>query len=215
MEYLGLALKMVQQIRARRVRDEAVLAAMIAVPRHLFVPEVTVEAAYSDQALSIGQGQTISQPFVVARMTELLHVRSGNAILEIGTGSGYQAALLGHMGARVVSVERRSALAEAARERLDWIVPGADIQVVVGDGSLGHAPEAPYDGIVVTAAAPALPEAFQEQLAGEGRIVIPIGDRDMQKLTVFERHGARWDSFFDFDCRFVPLVGKDAWGSGD
>lgn len=199
------------QLRARGIRDAAVLEAMRRVERHRFVPDLPPEQAYGDHALPIDAGQTISQPYVVAHMTEQLRVDPGMRVLEIGTGSGYQCAVLVALGAVVVTVERHAALSEAAKNRLNAICPDADLTFVVGDGSRGHAEHAPYDRILVTAAAPALPAALDEQLAADGRMVIPLGDRSEQVLAVFERRENDLVRRDDLPCRFVPLIGADAW----
>lgn len=200
------------QLERRGIRDRRVLDAMAAVTRESFVPNVPASVAYDDRALPIESGQTISQPYMVARMTELLHVEDGDRILEIGTGSGYQAAILARLGARVTSIERHHDLSEAARERLEALgVEGIDLRV--GDGSEGAPDGAPWDGIVVTAAAPAVPEALREQLAIGARLVIPVGPRYQQELIVVERRGPNdWNEFSDGAVVFVPLVGEGGFG---
>ncbi len=196
------------QLERRGIRDQRVLEVMAAVPREAFVPNVPASVAYDDRALPIDSGQTISQPYMVARMTELLGVEAGDRILEIGTGSGYQAAILARLGAKVTSIERHADLADAARDRLaEQAIDGVDIRV--GDGSQGDPVGAPWDGIVVTAAAPAIPEALREQLGVGARLVIPIGPRYQQDLIVVERKGPNdWDEFSDGAVVFVPLVGE-------
>lgn len=204
------------QLRDRGIRDERVLAAMQGVPRHLFVPEVDVEAAYADHALPTAEGQTISQPYIVAYMTELLRVDPSARVLEIGTGSGYQTAVLATLGAQVISIERHEALAERARAVLrELLPPDAAVQVVTGDGTVGYPLASPYDRIIVTAAAPRVPSAYRHQLADGGRLVLPVGDRERQVLMVVDRKGDRFVELEDLPCRFVPLVGEDAWGFGD
>lgn len=199
-----------QQLRRRGIASEAVLQAMEEVPRHLFVPETARHAAYDDSPLHIGRGQTISQPFMVARMTELLNVRPGSRILEVGTGSGYQAAVLDQLGAEVWTIERLPELAEAARQTLDRL--GYDrVHVVNGDGTLGLPEQAPYDGIIVTAAAPHVPEHLTDQLAEGGRLVIPVGARDVQELRVVARTARGLETTYILDCRFVPLVGAEGY----
>ena len=172
------------QLRARGVTNERVLAAMGAIPRELFVPEDQRRSAYRDEALPIEAGQTISQPVMVAKMTEHLDVEPGDRILEIGTGSGYQAAVLAWLGAHVTSLERQTTLIEAARARIDALAPAlaGTVDIREADGSLGDAAGAPWDGIVVTAAAPSIPDALREQLADGARLVIPVGPRDRQLL---------------------------------
>jgi protein-L-isoaspartate(D-aspartate) O-methyltransferase len=201
------------QLAARGVTDRAVLAAMALVPREEFVPLDQRDRAYDDGALSIGRGQTISQPYMVARMTESLGLTgdwpwSGSRprVLDVGTGSGYQAAVLAQMGAEVVSIERDAWLADAARQRLASL--GYAVQVLVGDGSLGHSPGAPYAGIVVAAAAPAVPEALVEQLAEGACLVVPVGSRTSQRLTIVRRAGEGTQQSVGEACVFVPLVGS-------
>jgi protein-L-isoaspartate(D-aspartate) O-methyltransferase len=194
-------------LRGRGIRDEAVLAAMAAVPRELFVPEAESHRAYRDEALPIGSGQTISQPYMVARMSELIEPRPGMLVLEVGTGSGYQAAVLSTAGCRVVSVERYESLAETARIRLAQLSLSGHVRVEVGDGSLGWPPDAPYEGIVVTAAAPAVPEALRSQLADGGRLVVPVGPRNRQELVLVTRTGEDFTERRCGACVFVPLVG--------
>jgi protein-L-isoaspartate(D-aspartate) O-methyltransferase len=201
-----------EQLKRRGIRDERVLAVMAAVPREAFVPEWEA-AAYDDRALPIDAGQTISQPYVVARMTELLEVDPGDRILEVGTGSGYQAAILAGLGARVRSIERLEGLAATAREHLAALgIEG--VEVIVGDGSGGDPTGAPWDGIIVTAAAPAIPEPLREQLAIGARLVIPVGPRHVQSLMVVERRGpAEWREWSDGAVVFVPLVGQGGWAT--
>lgn len=197
-----------QQLERRGIKDRRVLDAMATVPREQFVPNVPASVAYDDRALPIDSGQTISQPYMVARMTELLEVEPGERILEIGTGSGYQAAILARLGAKVTSIERHADLAGQARERLRELGI-EDIDVRVGDGSRGAVDGAPWDGIVVTAAAPAIPDALREQLAVGARLVIPVGPRYQQDLLVVERRGPNdWDEWSDGAVVFVPLVGE-------
>ena len=195
------------QLRGRGIKDERVLEVMGTVPREDFVSETERRHAYADEALPIEAGQTISQPFMVARMTELLDVRAGARILEIGTGSGYQAAVLARLGAQVTSLERQAVLVPAARERLRHLGLGDSVEIRVADGSLGDPAGAPWDGIIVTAAAPAIPDALREQLADGGRLVIPVGPRDRQILIVVTRHGQEWSERPDGACIFVPLIG--------
>ena len=199
----------VEQLEARGVRDARVLEAMREVPRHLFVLPSYRSRAYDDVALPIEASQTISQPYMVARTTELAAPRAGDRVLEIGTGSGYQAAVLSRLARDVVSVERIALLAERARESL--AAAGIDnVEVVVGDGTLGYPPRAPYDEIVVTAGARAVPASLIAQLAPAGRLVVPVGGRDVQRVRVIERrpNGLLVETEHDA-CVYVPLVGQD------
>jgi protein-L-isoaspartate(D-aspartate) O-methyltransferase len=200
------------QLRARGIADERVLRAMAQLPRELFVPPSEQSLAYADEALPIASGQTISQPYIVARMTELLAPRAGDRVLEIGTGSGYQAAILALLGCLVVSIERHADLAETARERIARVGLGGAVEVRVGDGSVGDPAGAPWDGIVVTAAAPAIPPPLREQLSPDGgRLVIPVGSRRHQDLVLVVRHGDEWIERNDGPVVFVPLVGQEGF----
>ena len=201
-----------KQLRSRGIADERVLAAMGDIPREHFVPVERRSLAYSDEALPIESGQTISQPFIVARMTELLAPRPGDRVLEVGTGSGYQAAILARLGCVVVSIERHVDLADAARSRLAELGLGDSVEVRVGDGSRGDAGGAPWDGIIVTAAAPSIPASLREQLSPDGgRLVIPVGERFRQDLLLVIRHGDEWVERNDGPCVFVPLVGEEGF----
>ena len=201
------------QLRTRGVTDERVLAAMGAIPREAFVPESLRREAYRDEALPIEAGQTISQPVMVAKMTEHLAVQPGDRILEIGTGSGYQAAILAWLGGHVTSLERQAALIPLARARIEALAPSLEgsVEIREADGSLGDPDGAPWDGIIVTAAAPAVPDALREQLRDGGRLVIPVGSRDRQLLTIVTRHGDEWIERSDGYCVFVPLIGAGGW----
>jgi protein-L-isoaspartate(D-aspartate) O-methyltransferase len=200
------------QLHDRGIRDTRVLEVMGALPREAFVPDDERADAYADNPLPIGAGQTISQPYIVARMTELLAVAPGDRVLEVGTGSGYQAAVLAELGCRVTTMEREAGLAATARARLEAMGYGADrIDVRAGDGTLGLPDEAPWDGILVAAAAPAVPDPLREQLGEGRRLVIPVGSRAEQQLLVVERHGTEWREWSDGPCVFVPLIGEEGW----
>ena len=200
-----------QQLRSRAIRSERVLNAMARVPRHEFVPAPQVAAAYDDRALPIGTWETISQPYIVALMTEAAAVRTGDHLLEIGAGAGYQAAVLAYLGAQVHTVERNPELAEEARHRLVRLGYGSAVTVITGDGSQGHPEAAPYDAILVTAASPRVPQALLDQLADGGRMVIPVGNRLMQQLRLIVKAGERTVDRVLTGCQFIPLVGKEGW----
>jgi protein-L-isoaspartate(D-aspartate) O-methyltransferase len=206
-----LRVQMVErQIARRGVRDPRVLQALRDVPRELFVPHDQRARAYEDRALPIASGQTISQPYIVAAMTEMLKVEAHHCVLEIGTGSGYQTAILSKLAARVVSIERHPDLAEAARGVFAQLgFTNADI--LVGDGSEGLPAAAPFDRILVTAGAPVVPEALKEQLAPGGRLVVPVGPSDHQYLTVVDRTSTGFDQHERDACVFVPLIGRQGW----
>ena len=198
------------QLERRGVREPRVLDAMRHVPRHMFVPPDQRAGAYEDRALPIGSGQTISQPYMVAIMSAALGSVAGMRVLEIGTGSGYQAAVLAELAAEVITIERRPELGETARQRLASL-GCTNITVIVGDGSLGHPAGAPYAGIVVTAGAPGVPASLKAQLADGARLVVPVGSQEHQHLLVIERAG---DSFIEVRaeaCVFVPLIGCEGW----
>jgi protein-L-isoaspartate(D-aspartate) O-methyltransferase len=200
------------QLRARDIVDENVLQAMERVPRESFVPERERRRAFEDAALPIGHGQTISQPYMVARICEALAVRPGHRVLDVGTGSGYQAAVLAELGAEVVTIERIPELAERARSNL--AAAGYErVQVVVGDGTLGVPERAPFDGIAVAAAAPGLPETLYEQLRPGGRLVVPVGGQRAQRLEVIVRSPEGPAVIHSVPCRFVPLVGEEGFGA--
>ncbi len=200
-----------EQLEARGFRDPAVLAAMRQVPRHLFVAPGLAERAYEDTPLPIGERQTISQPYMVALMSEALELAPGARVLEVGTGSGYQAAVLAEMGARVVSLERIPRLAEHAAQVLQVLGYGEQVRVEVGDGTLGWPPAAPYDAIVVTAGAPRIPRPLVEQLAEHGRLVLPMGEDDLQTLVRLRREPAGLVEEYLGECRFVKLLGSFGW----
>lgn len=201
------------QIAARGVTDERVLNAMRQVPRHAFVAPESVGYAHEDRAMPIGQGQTISQPYMVAAMTQLLELEPTDHILEVGTGSGYQAAILATLGRDVVTIERVPRLADAARRRLRALGYG-NVTVVDGDGTLGFPVNAPYNAIIVTAGGPAVPEALKTQLAVGGRLVCPVGPREIQHLAVVRRTETNFQERLDIGCVFVPLIGAEGWSEG-
>jgi protein-L-isoaspartate(D-aspartate) O-methyltransferase len=195
-----------EQIEARGVKDAATLNAMRAVPRHLFVPPNQVGEAYDDHPLPIGNGQTISQPYIVGFMTEALRLSRGETVLEVGTGSGYQAAVLARIAAKVYTIEIVETLALKARERLERL-GYRNVEVRAGDGYAGWAEAAPFDGIIVTAAAPRIPAPLKAQLKDGGRLVIPVGD-EYQEIVVVTRRGQAFDERRVLPVRFVPMTGK-------
>lgn len=198
------------QLIPRGIKDERVLRAMRKVPRHLFMPDSVRYSAYEDMAMSIGEGQTISQPYMVAIMTELLELTGTEKVLEIGTGSGYQAAILAELADEVYTVERISDLAERASETLKAL--GYDnIHVVTGDGTVGLAERSPFDGIIVTAAAPAIPKPLVDQLKEGGKIVAPVGERFSQILLKGRKERGSLIEEYSTPCAFVPLIGKHGW----
>ena len=198
------------QIKARGITDARVLAAMRQLPRHAFVPDNLLDEAYQDHPLPVGEGQTISQPYIVALMTSRLELKGSEKVLEIGTGSGYQAAILAQLSKEVHTVERIPELAEKAKNMLKEL--GIDNVIVhLGDGSLGWPEAAPYDRIIVTAAAPAVPEELTSQLAPGGRLIIPVGERWNQMLEEWERTGAGLEKRDVLPVVFVPLLGQKGW----
>jgi protein-L-isoaspartate(D-aspartate) O-methyltransferase len=199
-----------EQLERRGVRDARVLAAMRRVPRHLFVPAAQQDAGYDDRALPIGEGQTISQPYMVAVMTAELALTETARVLEIGTGSGYQAAVLAAIAAEVISMERRADLATRARTVFETLGI-RNVEVVIGDGSAGYPSRAPYDAIVVTAGAPRVPPALPAQLAIGGRLVVPVGTPSHQDLVILSRRPDGYDQRLGDACVFVPLIGEGGW----
>jgi protein-L-isoaspartate(D-aspartate) O-methyltransferase len=199
-----------EQLRARGIADDRVLAAMERVPRELFVPEFYRARAYDDAALPIGAGQTISQPYMVARICEALGLRGGERVLDVGTGSGYQAALLAELAGEVHTIERLASLAERARAAL--VAAGYErVQVHVGDGTLGLPEHAPFAAIAVAAAAPEVPPSLYAQLEPGGRLVVPVGGREGQELRLVVRSPEGPAVLRSVPCRFVPLVGREGF----
>lgn len=201
---------LVEQLREKGIKSDAVLNAILSIPRHLFIDTALEHRAYEDTALPIGKEQTISQPFTVAAQTELLELKKGEKVLEIGTGSGYQASVLCELGADVYSVERHDELYRRAQEMLKTL--GYRARLKCGDGTLGWQAYAPYDAIVVTAGAPVVPEDLIRQLAVGGRLVIPVGDQDKQlmlRITRIDIERYEEETFNNF--KFVPLIGEKGW----
>ena len=205
----GLRNKLVRKIAGKGIRDERVLAAISKVPRHAFFENALLEHAYQDKAFPIGEGQTISQPFTVAFQTEKLELKPGDKVLEIGTGSGYQACVLLEMGARVYTIEYNRVLFERTREFLPLL--GYKPYFFHGDGSKGLPAKAPYDKIIVTAGAPVVPQALIDQLAEGGILVIPVGDREKQSMQVIRKVKGKLLKEEYENFAFVPLLGRDGW----
>ncbi len=210
-EYAAQRVEMIEkQLRRRGISDPAVLAAMTEVPRHEFVPQELRSHAYDDLPLPIGGGQTISQPYIVAAMTLALHLQPGDRVLEISTGCGYQAAVLSRLAKEVFTIERRPELASAASATLARLgYPNAHVHC--GDGTLGLPELAPFDAILVAAAAPAVPKPLLAQLAEGGRMILPVGDAEHQELQLIQRFGDEFPAKMLEGCRFVPLVGYHGW----
>src|SRR3954451_22090228 len=200
-----------RQLRGRGIEDGRVLAAMEAVPRELFLPAGLRDRAYADSALAIGEEQTISQPWIVAAICQALELKGPELVLEVGTGSGYSAAVLAHLAAHVVSIERHEPLYREAAAVLGS-VGASNVELVLGDGSLGAPQRAPFDAIAVHAAAPAAPPALIDQLADGGRLVVPVSGRDADTLTLLRRAGERVETMDVGPCRFVPLIGEEGFG---
>ena len=209
-EFRGARRHLVEHLQEQGIRDLSVLHAIDEVPRHRFVPTGVQHRAYEDSSLPIGNGQTISQPSIHARYLDILGLRGTEKVLEIGTGSGYQTALLARLAAQVFSVERVGPLLERARAVLADLGV-RNVSYLLGDGTIGWRQYAPYDAILVSAAAPSVPPAYLEQLAEGGRLVIPIGEREEQTLHVFTRRNGVIESRTVGPARFVPLLGKDSW----
>jgi protein-L-isoaspartate(D-aspartate) O-methyltransferase len=201
-----------EQLRGRGIHDERALAAMARVPREKFVSAEDADKAYADGPLPIGAGQTVSQPYMVAAMLEKLELQPSDRVLEVGTGTGYQAAILGELAAEVWSIERHSELAEKAQTILKDL-GYVNVHVIHGDGSLGLADQSPFDKILVAAAAPHIPDALIEQLAEDGRLVLPVGPRHEQQLQLVRRVQNELSITTHTVCRFVPLVGEQGWQS--
>lgn len=202
------------QLIPRGIKDERVLNAMRKVPRHFFVDESMHFRAYDDMALSIGESQTISQPYMVAVMTELLELKGNERVLEVGTGSGYQAAILAELAKEVYTIDRIEGLARRAESRLHSL--GYDnVHVRVGDGTLGWPEEAPFDGIIVTAGTPKIPDPLADQLSEGGILVAPVGDRFSQQLMKIRKTKGEIKGGYHTPCVFVPLIGKYGWQRGD
>jgi len=211
--YVTLRLRMVDsQIRARGIEDERVLSAMSRVPRHEFTAGRYRDQAYEDYPLPIGEGQTISQPYIVALMLEALALTPSDRVLEIGTGSGYVTALLAELAAEIVSLERYAVLADEARGLLADL-GHSNVKVIVGDGTFGFPPGAPYDAIIVSAAGPEVPRPLLAQLAEGGRMIIPVGSCDSQQLQLIRMRNGQPHTQWRELCRFVPLVAGGAIGS--
>jgi len=201
------------QLRGRGIDDERVLAAMARVPRELFVPPAARDAAYEDQALALGYGQTISQPYMVALICEQLALRGRERVLDVGSGSGYQAAVLAELAGEVHTIERVPELAELARENLERAGYGGRVAAHAGDGTRGLPEHAPYDAIAVAAAAPGLPPTLYDQLVERGRIVLPVGTQRAQRLEVVVRSPEGPAVLRSVPCRFVPLLGAEGFDS--
>jgi protein-L-isoaspartate(D-aspartate) O-methyltransferase len=209
-DFRGPRRRLVEMLHDQGIKDLAVLNAIDQTPRHLFVPTGVRHRAYEDSALPIGSGQTISQPSIHARYLELLKLTGNEKVLEIGTGSGYQTALLSRLASQVFSIERIPELLDKARETIKKI--GArNISFLLGDGTLGWRQYAPYDAILVGAAAPEVPSTYREQVTEGGRILIPLGDKEDQILYMFTRRGDQLEQTEIAPVRFVPLVGKYSW----
>ncbi len=209
-KHKGLRKRLIEELIHKGVKDETVLQAMLHVPRHYFFDKDFEDFAYEDKAYPIADGQTISQPYTVAIQSSLLQLKPGMKVLEIGTGSGYQAAVLAEMKARLYSVERKKSLYQKAQYLLNSL--GYDVQIWYGDGSQGWPTHAPYDRIIVTAGAPEVPQAYLEQLKPNGILVIPVGDQDNQRMMrVLKHEDGTIEKQDHGPFRFVPLIGNDGW----
>ena len=212
-EFRGARMRLVEDIRAKGIRDLAVLRAFERVPRHQFVPTGIRHRAYEDTPLPIGNGQTISQPYIHAHYLELLKLKGPEKVLEIGTGTGFQTALLAQLVSQVFSVERIGALTDQAKANLAKLGI-ANVSLCVGDGTLGWKAYAPYDAILVSAGSPSVPQPLLDQLADAGRLLVPEGDLETQHLMIYTRRGERVDKREVAPVRFVPLIGSHGWENG-
>jgi protein-L-isoaspartate(D-aspartate) O-methyltransferase len=212
-EFRGARMRLVEDIRAKGIRDLSVLRAFERVPRHQFVPTGIRHRAYEDTPLPIGNGQTISQPYIHAHYLELLNLKGTEKVLEIGTGTGYQTALLAQLVPQVFSIERIAALSDQAKVNLEKLGLG-NVSLCVGDGTLGWTAYAPYDAILVSAGSPSVPQPLLDQLGDGGRLLIPEGDLETQHLMVYTRRGQRIDKREVAPVRFVPLIGSHGWENG-
>jgi protein-L-isoaspartate(D-aspartate) O-methyltransferase len=202
--------ELVEKIREKGIKDISVLKAIGEVERHLFVPKAMIHHAYKDAALPIGQGQTISQPYTVAFMTQLLEIKTGDNVLEIGTGSGYQAAILSKMGANVYTIERNLEIYNETMKRFDQL--NIRVHAKYGDGTIGWQEYSPYNGIIVTAGSPSIPKSLMKQLIVGGRLVIPVGGRTSQMLKVVRKYDNEGFDIQDIpEFSFVPLIGREGW----
>jgi protein-L-isoaspartate(D-aspartate) O-methyltransferase len=201
---------MVERLRAQGIRDEQVLEVMGKIPRHCFIAEAYWDQAYANHPLPIEEGQTISQPYIVALMTEALALKATDRVLEVGTGSGYQTAILAELAAKVYTIERSRELYESARRRLET-AGYSNVYYKLGDGTLGWEEFSPYDAIIATGAVPTVPPSLVRQLGEKGRLVLPVGDRQVQRLRLICRQGEEWNQRELCHCSFLPLVGKEGW----
>jgi protein-L-isoaspartate(D-aspartate) O-methyltransferase len=213
-EFRGARLRLVETLREKGIRDLAVLRAIEQTPRHLFLPTGMRHRAYEDSSIPIGSGQTISQPSIHARYLELLVLTGRERVLEIGTGSGYQTVLLSHLVEQVFSIERIAALYQQAREAIGRAGRN-NVSMLLGDGTLGWREYSPYDAILVSAGAPSVPEPLLAQIGEGGRMLIPVGPRDEQRLILYHRTGGRLESREVAPVKFVPLVGHHGWENQD
>ncbi len=203
-----------RQIAARGIHNPRILAVMRQIPRHIFVPPPYDQSAYEDNPLPIGNGQTISQPYIVAVMTELLDPKPEDTILEIGAGCGYQAAILAALAKKVVTIERIPSVAELARVNLAALGIG-NASVIIGDGTTGYPAAGPFDGIIITAGTPQVPKPLLAQLAEGGRLVAPAGSRDIQELVRIVKKDSQFTETYHGGVRFVPLIGEYGWEGGN